>query len=166
MNPKEIKSVRETFADEYAVNVASGFERMNLDLFKTRMKALVDHFGSIASIAKKCVLAESTVKKWVDGISDPSRGRCIRLARGTGASLLWLVAGEGPMWETEIAQQSHSQPVRQEELTMALQLADEALEDKFLPREKRAELTALIYDMLVEGLPQAKVLRFVRAAKG
>ena len=46
---------------------------------------------------------------------------------------------------------------------IALQLADEALQGKVLATEKRAELVSLIYEMLEEGLPDAKVLRFARA---
>lgn len=69
----------------------------NFDAFQRRMVALVDHVGSIAEIARKCGIPASTVKKWVDGISDPSRERCVALASGTGASLVWIVSGEGPM---------------------------------------------------------------------
>lgn len=62
------------------------------------------------------------------------------------------------------APQSHSQPVRLEELTMALQLVDEALEGKTLEAAKRAELVGLVYEGLVEGLPEATVLRWARTA--
>lgn len=68
------------------------------------MKVLVGALGSIAEVARKSGLAESTVKKWVDGKSDPSRERCIALARGTGASLAWVVAGAGPMWFKDLSQ--------------------------------------------------------------
>lgn len=71
--------------------------------FRDRMKVLVSEMGSIAEVARKSGLAESTVKKWVDGKSDPSRERCIALARGTGASLAWIVAGAGPMWLKDLS---------------------------------------------------------------
>jgi transcriptional regulator with XRE-family HTH domain len=64
----------------------------------------------------------------------------------------------------ESEQYRASQQMRQEVLIIALQLADEALEGKVLATEKRAELVSLIYELLEEGLPQAKVLRFARAA--
>lgn len=137
----------------------------NNDPFRERMRALVEALGSIAEIARKCGLPESTVKKWVDGLSDPSRERCLILARGTGVSLLWLVAGEGPMWASETAVQSRSHEQRLETLRLALQLAAEALEGKHLPPEKFAELVSLIYEGLEEGLPQAQILRFARIAK-
>lgn len=65
---------------------------------------------------------------------------------------------------TESEQARASQPLRQEVLMIALQLADEALEGKVLAADKRAELVSLIYELLEEGLPTAKVLRFARAA--
>lgn len=72
--------------------------------------------------------------------------------------------GAGLRIAEENSVSSHSQTVRQETLTVALQLAEEALAGRLLPDDKRAELVALIYDMLEEGLPNAKVLRFARAA--
>jgi hypothetical protein len=56
--------------------------------------------------------------------------------------------------------------VKHETLTLALQLAGEVLEEKglSLPPNKRAEVISLIYDLLEEGMPEAKVLRFARAA--
>jgi hypothetical protein len=35
------------------------------------------------------------VRSWRDGNTDPSRARCVTLARTLGISLVWLVAGEG-----------------------------------------------------------------------
>lgn len=54
--------------------------------------------------------------------------------------------------------------MRRDDLMMALQLAAEALGDKVLPPDKHAELVTLIYELLEEGLPEAKVLRFARHA--
>lgn len=47
---------------------------------------------------------------------------------------------------------------------LSLQLASEALGEKTLPPAKHAELVGLIYELLEEGLPEATVLRFARAA--
>lgn len=57
-----------------------------------------------------------------------------------------------------------SQGMRRDVLKIALQLASEALGEKELPPAKHAELVTLIYELLEEGLPEAKVLRFARAA--
>lgn len=59
-----------------------------------------------------------------------------------------------------------SQPVRREDLMMAVQLANEALGNRVLPPDKYAELVTLLYELLEEGLPNAKVLHFARAAAG
>jgi len=83
----------------------------------------------------------------------------------SGARFQWLAFAQGGMLDTEeTAAQSRSQSVRLEELTMAIQLVDEALEGKTLEAAKRAELVGLVYEGLVEGLPEATVLRWARTA--
>lgn len=42
-----------------------------------------------------CGFSEGVVRSWRDGNTDPSRARCVTLARTLGISLVWLVAGEG-----------------------------------------------------------------------
>nr|WP_241762618.1 transcriptional regulator [Dyella ginsengisoli] len=42
-----------------------------------------------------CGFSEGVVRSWRDGNSDPSRARCVTLAKTLGISLVWLVAGEG-----------------------------------------------------------------------
>ncbi|WP_457383456.1 transcriptional regulator [Rhodanobacter sp. TND4EL1] len=37
------------------------------------------------------------MRSWRDGNTDPSRARCVTLARTLGISLVWLVAGEGAL---------------------------------------------------------------------
>jgi len=77
----------------------------------------------------------------------------------------WVANGAGAkLAKDETPTPTVSQSLRREDLSMALQLAAEALEDKYLPPPKHAELVTLIYELLEEGLPQAKVLRFARAA--
>jgi len=136
----------------------------NSDGFADRMKMLIDRAGSAAEIARTCGFSEAVVRSWRDGNSDPSRDRCVALAAGTGASLLWLVAGEGPMLAADVAPTDVSPELRQEALKMSLQLAAEALGDRTLPPEKHAELVSLIYEGLTEGLPEAQILRFARLA--
>lgn len=102
----------------------------------------------------------------------PSFAPLAKLAIVKGVRLEWLATGIGdmyaPSWATnedpaQTAPGSASQPVRHEILIIALQLAAETLGEKELPVAKHAELVALIYELLDEGLPQAKVLRFARA---
>lgn len=63
-----------------------------------------------------------------------------------------------------VASVSHA--MSKERLTLALQLVEEALAERHgtLPPPKKAELALAIYELLEEGLQQAKVLRFARAA--
>jgi transcriptional regulator with XRE-family HTH domain len=62
-----------------------------------RIRRLIKLEGSAAAIADRCGFSAGAVRNWRDGHSDISRERCITMARTLGVSLLWLVAGEGPM---------------------------------------------------------------------
>ena len=63
--------------------------------FSDRIKLLIQQVGSATEIARKCGFSEGVVRSWRDGNTDPSRARCVTLARTLGISLVWLVAGEG-----------------------------------------------------------------------
>jgi DNA-binding XRE family transcriptional regulator len=83
----------------------------------------------------------------------------------------WLLTGQGPERLDEIGQgatavSAGSQPLKPETLMLALQLAGQVLEhrDLTMPPLRRAEFVTMIYDLLEEGLPEAKVLRFARQA--
>jgi transcriptional regulator with XRE-family HTH domain len=56
---------------------------------------LIQRVGSATEIARMCGFSEGVVRSWRDGNTDPSRARCVTLARTLGISLVWLVAGEG-----------------------------------------------------------------------
>lgn len=88
---------------------------------------------------------------------------------GDAAAAEWIRAFEkgffvrGPL---SVLTPTSQTPVRIEALRMALQLADEALQGRALDAAHKAELVSLVYELLEEGLPEAKVLRFARAAAG
>jgi hypothetical protein len=65
--------------------------------FSDRIKMLIQRVGSVTEIARMCGFSEGVVRSWRDGNTDPSRARCVTLARTLGISLVWLVAGEGSM---------------------------------------------------------------------
>lgn len=65
------------------------------ETFADRIKQLIKHVGSVTKIARMCGFSEGVVRSWRDGHTDPSRARCVTLARALGISLVWLVAGEG-----------------------------------------------------------------------
>ena len=60
-----------------------------------------------------------------------------------------------------------SQALRSADITLAVQLAEEALDGKRLEPEDYGQLVNLIHGALVNGLPSAQVLAFARpAARG
>lgn len=63
--------------------------------FSERIRLLIQRVGSATEIARMCGFSEGVVRSWRDGNSDPSRARCVTLAKTLGVSLVWLVAGEG-----------------------------------------------------------------------
>jgi len=65
--------------------------------FATRVRAVIKMSGSVSEIARRCGFSEGVVRSWRDGNTDPSRGRCVTMAKTLGLSLVWLAAGEGPM---------------------------------------------------------------------
>jgi transcriptional regulator with XRE-family HTH domain len=92
--------------------------------FSDRIKLLIQRVGSATEIARMCGFSEGVVRSWRDGNTDPSRARCVTLARTLGISLVWLVAGEGAVQmdpssasfdeqqtsETITAHRSHNRP--------------------------------------------------------
>lgn len=169
MVKKNIK-LEETVTRDNLSNPASGLIDPNLDRFDLRMQEAISTFGSIAEVARRCGLSEAVIRSYRDGNSDPSRQRIVAMWKGLGFSIDWLVAGVGPMWAKDSPKwpqplpQSDSQPLRHDALIIAVQLAEEVLEGKTLEPAKRAELVALVYEGLVEGLPEATVLRWARTA--
>ena len=69
--------------------------------FADRIKVLIQRVGSVTEIARMCGFSEGVVRSWRDGNTDPSRARCVTLAKTLGISLVWLVAGEGTIQTTD-----------------------------------------------------------------
>jgi len=67
--------------------------------FASRVRAVIKMSGSVSDIARRCGFSEGVVRSWRDGNTDPSRGRCVTMAKTLGLSLVWLAAGEGPMMQ-------------------------------------------------------------------
>lgn len=169
------KELERTLTRECAGQGSVNVQSPNIDAFDGRMNLLIAHFkdqGGAAEIARRCGFSEGVIRSWAKGSSDPSRARCIQLAEGTGASLLWLVAGQGPTWAADAASgvaespaQYQSHLLRGDLLTMAVELIDSELEraGKVLPLEKRVAAYGLIYEELLEPgeLPSAKIVQLV-----
>jgi transcriptional regulator with XRE-family HTH domain len=79
------------------VPVASGADPAETGSFSSRIRFLIRTYGGDSQIARMCGFSEGVIRSWRDGRSDPSRERCLALARGLGISLVWLIAGDGAM---------------------------------------------------------------------
>ena len=84
--------------------------------FADRIKMLIHKVGSVTEIARMCGFSEGVVRSWRDGHTDPSRARCVTLARTLGISLVWLVAGEGAMQADTLSAASPDEQTRAETL--------------------------------------------------
>lgn len=138
---------------------------------ESRMKALD---LQPAEVARRAKTTEPTIHNWLKDKVRTDHVKAFHLFNIAAAVQMdprelllgeWShanrVAEEGPPYPSQV--------LKQEALTLAFQLAtevDDALrvQGRTLPPSKRAELTELAYDLLDEGLPRAKVLRFVLAA--
>lgn len=130
-----------------------------------RISEAAELLGTRTSAYTVMDVSSAALQRYIKGENEPPFAALARLCVAAGVRMDWLATGEGNMrvLPPADAPAGASQPVRHEELTIALQLAAEALGDRTLPPAKHAELIALIYELLTEGLPEAKVLRFARA---
>jgi len=122
-----------------------------------------DVIGTRISAAAAAGISPAALQRYIREENTPPFDVAVRLCQAANARLEWLATGEGQMSQGAVAD-TVSQALRRDDLKMAIQLAAEALGDKALPPPKHAELVTLIYELLEEGLPEAKILRFARAA--
>lgn len=120
------------------------------------------------SLAREAGSTEATISNWLNDNVRVEHVKAIQLFKIADAARIdarELLLNDGlHLASAQDAQASH--PVKQEELSMAIQLVTEVLQESEheLPPRKQAEAIQLAYDLLEEGLPRAKVLRFVLAA--
>jgi transcriptional regulator with XRE-family HTH domain len=124
-----------------------------------------------AALARASHSTTATISNWRNGNVDPEHVKAAQLYRisdALGVDGRWLLLGElGPTKVQDgTAVYGASHVVKSDVLKIALQQVREVLEEakRTLPPAKEAEAVQLAYDLIEEGLPQAKVLRFVRAA--
>jgi transcriptional regulator with XRE-family HTH domain len=144
-----------------------------LDTLSTRLAtALAEANLSPAALAARIGKTEATVSNWLNDKVQADHVKAVvllQISDALGVLPGWLLFGTGRRRTNSMVNEpapAVSHAVKSETLTIALQLVAEALDDKglTLPPSKRAELTALTYELLEEGMPEAKVLRFARAA--
>lgn len=148
------------------------------ETFADRIKLLIQRVGSATEIARLCGFSEGVVRSWRDGNTDPSRARCLTLARTLGISLVWLVAGEGAIQpdlelrntddqiSSETVRQSRTQAhagtgrdgnpvptmdIQRLDTAMAILQSELELADSPLSLSENADLVASLYDLLGPG---------------
>jgi len=65
--------------------------------FVARVNTVVGMIGKQAEAARQVGVKDATIKRWTDGVADPSRTNLVRLAKAAGVSVQWLATGEGEM---------------------------------------------------------------------
>jgi transcriptional regulator with XRE-family HTH domain len=128
-----------------------------------------------AELARRAGTSPETVGNYMHDRVLPDHVKAAQLfaiANAVDLSGHQLLTGQPEPWTADarsIAEPQasyQSQPVQLEEWTVAFQLVAEVLDERGLqlPPAKRAEVTLLAHDLLIEGMQRAKVLRFVQAA--
>lgn len=62
--------------------------------FRERLRVVMKG-ESIASFATKCDINSQTIKKYLTSETTPGIDKVLAISKGTGASLNWLITGEG-----------------------------------------------------------------------
>lgn len=84
-------------AESPSLRPLSNDGRSRTEGFSERVMMLAQNVGGIMELAKRADLSHQVVRKYVRGVSDPSRQRLVALARAGGVRLEWLATGEGEM---------------------------------------------------------------------
>lgn len=132
-----------------------------LGCFKVRLREAIGS-ASVRGFASKCGLSQASVLSYLSGDTFPTLDRLAAIAAAAEKPMTWFLGAD------EAGHSPVSQSLSAEELTIAVQLASEALEERngTLPPAKFAELVTIIFELLRDGLPEAKVLRLARAMEG
>jgi len=125
---------------------------------------------SPADVARSAGTTDATISNWLKDkvqVENVKALMLFRIADGAKIDPRELLLGE-PSRVAEPAASYESHPVQSDRLTIAVQLVQEALAEagRQVPPARFAEATKIAYELLEEGLQQAKVLRFVKTALG
>ncbi len=130
-----------------------------------RLSAVLDRLPSRQKAAETAGRSTDMLNKYERGVAEAPFMAMANLCLAAGVRMEWLATGLGDVERAaQTAPDQASQPLRREDLMMAMQLASEALGNKVLSPPDHAELVSLLYELLVEGLPQATVLRYAKRA--
>ena len=117
------------------------------------------------SYASRIEVGLSTYQNYERDDREPDL-RTLLAAYREGWNLNWVLTGEGPERLEYLGGAAPSHPVSQKSLMLALQQVEEVVAEHRLPMPpaRKADLTLAVAELIEEGMPEAKVLRFVRAA--
>lgn len=121
-----------------------------------------------AALARLAGTTEATISNWLNDnvrVDHVKAIQLFRIADSVEMEARYLLLDEVSAGAENFSRGA-SQPLQHDHLTMAVQLVSEVLTKSglLLPPPKQAEAILLAYDLLEEGMPGAKVLRFVRSA--
>jgi transcriptional regulator with XRE-family HTH domain len=154
-------------------------ERQVTGGFATRLRQVIDTYGSANSVAKAIERSEGAVRKWLRGESEPNVTDLRTLCEQTQTSIEWLVTGRGrreaihshlseaPGPNSENA--PHSPPLSYsllEEIMDAIE-SEVRQQELTLPSSKRSMLVTTLYDMFhgsrkVDGEAVARLVKLAR----
>jgi transcriptional regulator with XRE-family HTH domain len=154
-------------------------ERQVTGGFATRLRQVIDAYGSANSIAKAIERSEGAVRKWLRGESEPNVTDLRTLCERTQTSIEWLVTGRGRreaihthLYETPAPNHENepNNPPLSHSLLEAIMDAveHEVRKDDFdLPSSKRSMLVTALYDMFQESrkVDVEAVARLVKLAR-
>jgi phage repressor protein C with HTH and peptisase S24 domain len=63
--------------------------------FGTRLRLIMQQFGSVADLARAVGVSDNAIYKWVTGRGKPGMSSLVNLARAAGVSVEWLATGKG-----------------------------------------------------------------------
>lgn len=91
-------------------NKKSQTQRLSLDnelgRFGERVREVVGS-NSARSFARTLNISDNILRKYMDGISDPSRTNLIAIAEAGGVTVEWLATGKGPKYPYEMVDSDH-----------------------------------------------------------
>lgn len=63
--------------------------------FGTRLRLIMQQFGSVADLARAVGVSDNAIYKWVTGRGKPGMSSLVNLAKAAGVSVEWLATGRG-----------------------------------------------------------------------
>lgn len=152
-------------------------ERQENSGFATRLREVIDAYGSASGLAKAIQRSEGAVRKWLRGESEPNVTDLRSVCEQTGTSIEWLATGLGQReaqaqlvrdgaslpYQASVRAQVNVQLLEGILLAVQEELRSAALE---LSPEKQAMLVATLYDLCQERkeVDREAVVRLIKLA--